>query len=159
MWLPTYLRNFTAIFQGNPRFCGICTFLVCTFLPYGQRPQCVYALDRETTVFVLMRHDYRSELRWGEFIYVCLKNVAFYGSTLSCTLVTVPLSFNFTCLELAARGMPTGRRPHVTCACLVVRPCGLLLSQWAQPPTAWYLNGEPCEALIQVVVCPTLWPS
>ena len=63
-----------------------------------------------------------------------VRNVVLYGSTSSCTLVTVPLSVNFTCLELAARRITTGQETTFTCTCVVVRPCVLSLLKWAQPP-------------------------
>ena len=84
-----------------------------------------------------------------------VRNVVLYGSTSSCTLVTVPLSVNFTCLELAARGMTTGQETTLylrVSSCQVMRPLPLE----EDPATQWYLNDEPREALRMVIVCPTL---
>ena len=84
-----------------------------------------------------------------------VRNAVLYGSTSSCTLVTVPLSVNFTCLELAARRMTTGQETTLylrVSSCQAMRPLPLEVG----PATHWYLNDEPWEALRLVVVCPTL---
>ena len=82
-----------------------------------------------------------------------VRNVVLYGSTSSCTLVTVPLSVNFTCLKLAAHRMTTGQETRLylrVSSCQAMRPLPLEVG----PATQWYKNDEPREALRMVVVCP-----
>ena len=99
MWLHTYLRNFIAIFQGNPRPCAH-SIPVCLV-----SDRSVYVLEKRQCLllsWVLWDTVIGAEVRLVCNWMICLKNVVLYGWTWTCTLVTVPLSFNFTCLELAA---------------------------------------------------------